>query len=116
MLLLPVSPLGSTRLAGTVPSALRRMKADIPPESTAPPRPVISFTLTRMLAVALLEAANIVRATPVCGAMATSTLVRGKAIPLFVVGNGGLGRGLGGTNCAKDANPFTGWLAIVRRK
>src|ERR1700685_267475 len=116
MLLLPVAPLGSTRFVGTVPSALRRMNADIPPESTAPPRPVISFTLTRTLAVALLEAANIVRATPVCGAIATSTLVSGNGIPLFVVGNGALGSGLGGTNCAKDANPFAGWLAIVSRK
>ena len=92
------------------------MKLDIPPETTAPPNPVISFTFTKILAVGLLETANTVRATPVCGAMATSMLVSGKAIPLFVLGNGGLGTGLGGTNCAKDANPFPGWFAIVSRK
>ena len=108
MLLLPVCPLGSTRPAGTVPSAFNKRKEDMPPVSTEPPRPLISFTLTRMLAVGLLDTANTVRATPECGAMATSTLVRGNVIPLLVVGNGGLGTGLGGTNCANDANPFTG--------
>src|ERR1700674_2439493 len=102
-------PFGSTKLAGTVPSAFRRMNPDSPPAMGVPPKALISFTFTRMLAVALLETANTVRATPVCGAIAMSMLPSGNRIPLpFVAGNGGLGTGLGGTSCANDANPFTG--------
>ena len=108
MLLLPVCPFGSTRVVGTVPSAFKRRKAESPPESTVPPRPVISLTFTRILAVALLDTANTVRAIPVCGAIATSMLLKGNATPLFVLGKGGLGTGLGGTNCANEANPFCG--------
>src|ERR1700751_834795 len=116
MLLLPVCPFGSTRLVGTVRSAFSKIKPDRPPVITEPPSPLISFTFTKIFAVVLVDTANTVRATPVCGAIATSILFSGNVIPLFVVGNGGLGTGLGGTNWAKDANPFAGWLAIVIRK
>src|SRR5215470_16768200 len=108
MLLLPVCPFGSTRLVGTVPSAFNRMKPDNPPAMTVPPSRLISFTFTKIFAVGLVDTANTVRATPVWGAIATSIFFSGNVIPLFVVGNGGLGTGLGGTNWAKDANPFAG--------
>src|SRR5437879_7175837 len=109
MLLVPVAPFGSTRVVGTVPSAFKRMKPDKPPGILVPPvRALISSTFTRMLAVVLLDTANNVRDTPACGPIAISMLFCGKAIPLLVVGNGGGGTGLGGTNCENDANPFTG--------
>lgn len=104
----PDCPFGSTRPVGTVPSAFKSMNEDMPPGSTAPPKALISCTFSRMLAVGLLDTAKTVRATPVCAAIATSILVSGKLIPLFLAGKGGLGTGLAGTNCANDANPFAG--------
>ena len=110
-----VLPLGSTRLAGTVPSAFRTRNAESPPETSVPPRPVISLTFTTIVAAGLLETANTVREIPECAPIVTSIDVNGNGIPFTLVGSGD-GIGVGGTNCENEAKPPTGWLAIVMRK
>jgi hypothetical protein len=104
MLVLAGAASGSTS-AGTVPSAFKTRKLDKPPLITVPFASV-SFTLTVMLAVGLLDNANTVRVAPECAAMVTSTLV--------VAGDGGVTDGTEGLliPAVKDAKPPAGWLAI----
>src|SRR5437660_11736891 len=90
-----VLPLGSTRLGGTVPSALSRRTPESPPDMTVPPRPVISLTFTAIVATALVDTANSARDIAPCAATVRSIDVSGKGMSL-TLGRNSDGRGLGG--------------------
>src|SRR5215470_4934390 len=88
--------------AGALGSGFRTAKPLSPLGTSAPPIPLISATLTVMLAVGLFESTNTGREIPVCAAMATS-----KSVSAVVSTGSGFGMGWLGT-AINDARPAGG--------